>query len=97
MNELKDKKSADGTVNAAVDNAKDAVVSGYETAKAKVVEGVEKVAGQAHELWDKAADTSIHDAEASVARYVRKNPGKSLLVAAGTGLLIGILLRGRIG
>jgi ElaB/YqjD/DUF883 family membrane-anchored ribosome-binding protein len=97
MIETQEKKSAEAAVNGAIDSAKEAVVSGYETAKSRVVEGYEKVAGQAHEMWDKAADTSIHDAEASVVRYVRHNPGKSLLVAAGTGLLIGILLRGRIG
>jgi len=27
--------------------------------------------------------------------YVRENPGKSILIAAGAGFLLGMLLRGR--
>jgi len=30
-----------------------------------------------------------------VSTYVRENPGKSVLIAAGVGFLIGLLFRGR--
>ena len=75
--------------------AKDAVAEGIQTAKAKVVEGYEKVSEQAHKAWDKAADTTIHDLEHSAISFVRKNPGKSLLFALSAGLVVGAIFRGR--
>jgi len=35
------------------------------------------------------------DVTAEVNAYVRENPGKSVLIAAGAGLLLGLLLGGR--
>lgn len=81
--------------NASIDRLKETVRGGIETAKAKVVEGYEKASEKVHHALDKAADTSIHDVQDSVVTYVRRNPTKSLLIAAGTGLLIGFLLRSR--
>jgi len=81
--------------NGRVEKIKDAVRERLETAKAKAVEGYEKASEKAHEVWDKAADTSINDVHESVNEYVRKNPGKSLLMAAGAGMLVGFILRGR--
>jgi len=81
--------------NGNIEKLKDGVRDRLATAKAKVVESVEKVTEKAHDAWDKAADTSIHDVQASVVHYVRRNPGKSLLMAAGVGLVAGILLRSR--
>ncbi|GAK56209.1 hypothetical protein U27_03171 [Candidatus Vecturithrix granuli] len=34
-------------------------------------------------------------ADASVREYVRQNPGRSLLIAGGVGLMIGVILRRR--
>lgn len=92
------KNAADDAKNVAKEvgkDVKDAAVSGYETAKAKVAEGYEKVSEQAHKVWDNAADTTLHDVEHSVAVFIRKNPGKSLLLAAGAGLVIGAICRVR--
>ncbi len=84
------------TVNEGIDAAKSKVAEGIETAKSNIAEGYEKVVEKAHEVWDKAADTSVHDAQASVTRFIRHNPGKSLLIAAAAGIVIGVLVRGRI-
>ena len=35
------------------------------------------------------------DLAADVNAYVRENPGKSVLIAAGAGFVLGLLLRGR--
>ncbi len=77
-------------VEETVEHMKETVREGYETAKAKVAEVGEK----AHEVWDKAADTSLNDVHDSVKAYVGKNPGTTLLAAAGVGLLVGLLIRG---
>lgn len=74
---------------------KDEVQNELENAKGKIREGLHNVNEKAHEIWDKAADTSLHDMEKSVVNYVKKNPGRSLLAAAGVGLLLGIYLRSR--
>lgn len=75
---------------------KDKVIEGYETAKHKVSEGYEAVSHKVHDVIDKAADTSLKDAKDSVSGFVKANPGKSLLVAAGAGLILGVILRGRL-
>ena len=61
----------------------------------KTREGYQKAAAQLHETLDKVGDTSLHDVQVSVRRYVRQNPGKSLLMAAAAGFVIGSLLRRR--
>lgn len=44
--------------------------------------------------YDKAR-TQASDLSKDVSVYVRQNPGKSVLMAAGVGFLIGLLFRGR--
>jgi ElaB/YqjD/DUF883 family membrane-anchored ribosome-binding protein len=62
---------------------------------AKVMAG--KVNEKAHEALEKVADTSLKEVNESVNTYVRDNPGKSILMAAGVGVVIGALLFGRRG
>jgi ElaB/YqjD/DUF883 family membrane-anchored ribosome-binding protein len=83
--------------NGRAERARKAVREGYETAKEKVVEGYEKVSHKAHEVWDKTADKSLNDVVHAVNDYVRHKPGKCILMAAGAGLVLGMLLRGRRG
>ncbi len=70
---------------------------GLETAKVKVAEGYEKVSHKAHEVWDKTADKSLNDVVESVNEYVRHKPGKCIMIAAGAGLIAGLLLGSRRG
>ena len=86
-------KTAEAIENGA-ERAKTTVREGYESAKEHIKEGYDKVSEKAHDAWDKAADTSLHDIQKSVHMYVRRNPGKSLAVALGIGLVSGLLLRG---
>ena len=81
--------------NGRVEKLKEVVRERVETAKVKAREGYEKASEKAHEVWEKAADTSLNDVNESVNAYVRKNPGKSLLMAAGAGLVVGLLIRRR--
>ncbi|HSM13051.1 MAG TPA: DUF883 C-terminal domain-containing protein [Thermoanaerobaculia bacterium] len=56
---------------------------GYDRAVDGMRKGYEKVRKDAGELTE------------DVNAYVRENPGKSILIAAGAGFLLGILIRGR--
>lgn len=55
----------------------------YDAAKEGVRAGYHRVRKDAGELAD------------DVNAYVRENPGKSILIAAGVGFALGLLLRGR--
>ncbi|HXO22748.1 MAG TPA: hypothetical protein VOA87_22735 [Thermoanaerobaculia bacterium] len=55
----------------------------YEETAASVREGYDKIRSQAS------------DVSSEVSAYVRENPGKSVLIAAGVGFLLGLLFRGR--
>lgn len=48
------------------------------------------------EGYDKVSKDLDHLGE-DVNEYVRANPGKSVLIAAGVGFLLGVLMRGRRG
>ena len=43
----------------------------------------------------KKARKDVDDLTENVNEYVRDNPGKSVIIAAGVGFLVGILIRGR--
>ncbi len=88
--------SAGEAIREGVGAVKGKVVEGIEAAKHTVAEGYEAVSHKVHEVIDKAADTSLKDAKDSLCSYVKTNPGKSLLVAAGAGLVLGVILRGRL-
>lgn len=60
----------------------------------KASEGYEKAQARVTEWHEKVADTSLKDIETSVGDYVKSNPGKSVLIAAGVGFVAGFLLRG---
>lgn len=94
MSTIQKAVAQDTAENGSPESIKEAIRERLETAKAKASEGYDKLSEKAHEVWDKAADTSLNDVQASVKRYVRHNPGKSLLMAAGAGLIIGLAIRG---
>ncbi|MDX2175735.1 MAG: DUF883 domain-containing protein [Candidatus Sumerlaeia bacterium] len=58
-------------------------------------EVAEKATHQAQEAWEVVSDTSLRDVEAATTKYVRAHPGRSLLMAAGVGLVAGLLIAGR--
>ena len=73
----------------------------------KAAKEARKVSAAAREKYDAAVDT-LRDGYAKARRdfsrlsndatdYVRENPGKSLLIAAGVGFLIGLAVRRRRG
>ena len=59
----------------------------------------ETVQDKLHELKDRAAESyadgkeKLQDIEKSLARHVRESPMKSVLIAAGVGLVLGVLWR----
>lgn len=59
----------------------------------------ETVQDKLHELKERASDSyddgkqKLHEFEASMARTVRESPMKSVLIAAGVGLVLGVLWR----
>ena len=65
---------------------------GYERASGNLKEGYER----AKEGYDRAR-SEADDLTRQVSAYVRENPGKSVLMAAGVGFLVGLLFRGRGG
>ncbi|MEQ8818888.1 MAG: hypothetical protein RLY93_01490 [Sumerlaeia bacterium] len=59
-------------------------------AREKAVQASER----ARDLHERYGDTSLKDVERSVGEYIRREPGKSLLIAAGVGALFGMYVRG---
>ena len=57
-------------------------------------EGYSVAAERARQGYDKARKDLDHLTQ-DVNEYVRDNPGKSVLIAAGVGFLIGLIFRGR--
>ena len=76
---------------------------GAERASQEVRRGAERARETYEEVSDKAQQT-YHRARSQasnlsreVSLYVRDNPGKALLMAAGVGFLLGLIARGRGG
>ena len=74
--------------------AKDAVVDLASEAGRFAKHRAEDMKGQATE-WGNTCKDKAEDVNAQVISYVRGNPYKSLAIAAGIGMLAGILLKRR--
>jgi len=65
----------------------------------EVPSGIARYGKQASEWIDKSAiyveQFDIEQADARVRDLVRRNPGRSILIAGGVGLLVGMVLRRR--
>lgn len=79
----------------------DDVRRGAERASAEIRRGAERaregyadVADNARRGYDKVRDDA-GNLSREVGFYVRDNPGKALLIAAGVGFLLGLIARGR--
>jgi ElaB/YqjD/DUF883 family membrane-anchored ribosome-binding protein len=76
---------------------------GAERASQEIRRGADRARDQAREVADNAregyekARRKAGDLSRDVSYYVKDNPGKSLLIAAGVGFLLGLLARGRGG
>ena len=46
-------------------------------------------------VGDKIKDLDFNEVTENAKEYARKNPGQAILISAGIGLLLGILVRGR--
>lgn len=46
-------------------------------------------------MGDKIKDIDFKELSQNCTDYARKNPGQAMLISAGVGLLLGILVRGR--
>jgi ElaB/YqjD/DUF883 family membrane-anchored ribosome-binding protein len=72
---------------------------GEKAADPDVQSGIAPHGKQASEWLDQSAEYvrqfDYEQAGASVREYVRQNPGRSLLIAGGVGLIIGAILRRR--
>jgi len=77
---------------------------GAGSAKSKVREGAEKVGTVTKERYDSTVENvrqgygkvskDFEHLTEDVNEYVRDNPGRSVLMAAGVGFLVGMLMRG---
>ena len=79
----------------------DDVRRGAERASAEIRRGAERaregyrdVSETARETYDKVR-SDAGNLTREVGFYVRDNPGKALLIAAGVGFLLGLVMRGR--
>lgn len=79
----------------------DDVRRGAERASAEIRRGTERaregyrdVSETARETYDKVR-SDAGNLTREVGFYVRDNPGKALLIAAGVGFLLGLVMRGR--
>jgi len=76
------------------DVAKDATKEKYDVAKDATKEKYDVAKDKVRYGYDKARKDMDHLTE-DVNEYVRDNPGKAVLMAAGIGFVLGLLLRGR--
>lgn len=82
----------------------DEVRRGAERAGEEIRRGYERASHAAREGYDDAAKNvrkgyrrmqkDLQSLSGDVNEYVRDNPGKSVLIAAGVGFLVGLLFRG---
>lgn len=76
-----------------------AEVLGEKAANQDTQSGIAQHGKQASEWLDKSAEYvrqfDCEQADARVREYVRQNPGRSLLIAGGVGLIIGVIFRRR--
>lgn len=79
-----------GQARAAVDSARDAVASLKEAATSAVDEARHRARDYTDDIVERA-QTHYGDVEA----WVHQNPARALGVAAGVGVVLGLLLRGR--
>ncbi len=70
------------------DQANAALQQGRERAQELYDQGLR----QAHDLYDQSKER-LHGFEEQVEQYVREKPVQSVLIAAGVGLALGLLLR----
>lgn len=70
----------------------DDVRRGAERATSEIRRGVDTARRGAREGYDKVRDTTGQWSR-DLSYYVRDNPGKALLMAAGVGFLLGLLVR----
>jgi len=88
-------------VRRGAERATDEIRRGKERATKEIRRGKEKARESYQDLADNARrqyDRVRHDAgnvTREVGFYVRDNPGKALLIAAGVGFLLGLVTRGR--
>jgi ElaB/YqjD/DUF883 family membrane-anchored ribosome-binding protein len=59
------------------------------------VQAREYVTEKVGAVGDKIKDIDFQEITANCKDYARKNPGQAILISAGVGLLLGILVRGR--
>lgn len=83
---------AKGEEKGRLDNLKGQVREKVETIKQKAHEEYEKAAHKLEETLEKVSDTSLKDVHNSLNTYVKENPGKSLMIAAGVGFALGVLV-----
>lgn len=67
------------------------------TAKAKIGQAKEKVVDRMHATADWIKDRDIDQLKGTIEAQVRDHPGRTLLIAAGLGYLIGRAFRGGNG
>jgi len=102
---VRDRVSAiSGDVQGRVREMSDEVRRGAERASEEIRRGYERASQAAREGYDDAArnvrkgyqrmQKDLQGLSGDVNEYVRDNPGKSVLIAAGVGFLIGLLFRG---
>lgn len=78
------------SAKAAVESAKSAAASLKDAASAAVADARDRVRG----VTDEAVDT-VQSRYSDLEAWVHQNPARALGVAAGVGVVLGLLLRGR--
>lgn len=94
---------ATSEIRKGTERATSEIRKGTERASSEIRRGTERaretyreVAGSAREGYDKIR-VDAGNVSREVGFYVRDNPGKALLMAAGVGFLLGLVVRGRGG
>lgn len=97
--------SGTGTAERKIEQAAQAVVDGTHVAAARIRDGAQTASESAHDGLEGAAralDRGLSRARLDLAAaadrtstYVASNPGRSLLLAAGVGFVLGMLFRRR--
>jgi ElaB/YqjD/DUF883 family membrane-anchored ribosome-binding protein len=82
------------TARRGAESAREKLHEGYDTAREKVQEGYDYAREHAQQAYDTAREKGS-EAMDSLESTIRSNPLASLAVAAGVGVVVGLLLRGK--
>jgi len=88
-------QSAAGTATALAQTAQDYVQEYAGKVSDAAIQAKDYVTDKVNVVSDKIKEIDFAEISGNAKEYARQNPGQTILISAGVGLLLGLLIRGR--